>query len=430
MRWRMSTAASENRDTVLPTSAMILVGFAPIFMIILPWDIGPEMNPYRGLMRGLSLSVTLLELTFVLLAIIRGFSIISTVRRMPEWSKAGISLSLALILFGAVYSAKSPILALIGFAKLVTHALFFFAVIDRIKLWQSKQLDRLWAVIGIGLIAYWAAWLTIFWVIPPAPSDWLLLVPGVTNVRSLGFFALAGFFAGMATASGDAHHNRRVQYLLGLTISVAALVMVIWTGSRGGLLAILSGLGFLLLADHRLRLWLAKFSALGLLLAMIISLPLPVVHPSYGGERIISSSTPTNKGTEITSGRREMWENTAKKISEKPLTGWGVEQFAISGPEQTLGYKQPHNMILQLLFSTGLLGALAALLIIAPFLPMINRNLSTPHRRAAWGYFIGALTFGLIDAAFYYTYPVMVFLVALAILLTPTPSPTASDRSG
>jgi O-antigen ligase len=124
-----------------------------------------------------------------------------------------------------------------------------------------------------------------------------------------------------------------------------------------------------------------------------------------------------------------MWVGTIEKIKGRPIAGWGVEQFAAAGPEKTLGYKQPHNMVLQLLFSTGILGAIAALLIALPFLPRLNWDMSMPDRLAAWGLIAGTLTLGLYDAAFYYTYPVMIFLMAVAIILKPVEPIAASGKS-
>jgi O-antigen ligase len=48
--------------------------------------------------------------------------------------------------------------------------------------------------------------------------------------------------------------------------------------------------------------------------------------------------------------------------ARRPLTGWGIDQFKISGPLITLGLKQPHNIFLQILFSVGLIGTILALI--------------------------------------------------------------------
>jgi O-antigen ligase len=399
-------------------------------MVLLPWDFGADMNFYRGFIRGMSLTVTFLEALFILWALTRGFALFAAFREIPEWSKIGMALLLAVISWGAIYSAKIPVLALIGIGKIVIHILFFLAVYDQLNRWGDKQRGIVWIAIGIGLLAYWFLWLLNIAIFEPQGEDWVVFVPGVTNVRSLGFFALAGFFAAIAAIASKSTGPRSwPAFAFGSLVAVAALVMVFWTGSRGGLVAILAGIAFLLVFAGPARNRLTRFCMLVFPVAIIVSLPLPVVNPSYGIEHMISRSTAANAGQDISSGRREMWRQTVKKIQERPLAGWGVEQFAVSGPAITLGYKQPHNMFLQLLFSTGLLGAIAVLLIVIPFLPRLGLKLATPDRLSAWGYIAGAVTFGLYDAAFYYTYPVMIFLFAVACVLKPFAPPSASDRS-
>lgn len=399
-------------------------------MVLLPWDFGADMNFYRGFIRGLSLTVTFLEALFVLWALTRGFALFAAFREIPEWSKIGMALLLAVVSFGAILSAKIPVLAAIGICKIVVHILFFLAVYDRVNQWDNTQRRFAWMAIGIGLLAYWLLWLANILIFKPQGEDWLVFVPGVTNVRSLGFFAMSAFFAAIAIMATKSTSSRGWStFALGSFIAVAALVMIFWTGSRGGLVAILAGTAFLFVFAGPVRVRLARFCVLVFPVAIIVSLPLPVVNPNYGIEHMISRSTTANAGQDVSSGRREMWQQTVKKIQERPVAGWGVEQFAVSGPAITLGYKQPHNMFLQLLFSTGLVGAIAFLLIVIPFLPKVSLNLATPDRLSAWGYIAGAATFGLYDAAFYYTYPVMIFLFAVASVLKPSAPPSASGRS-
>ena len=425
----MSTASSDKRLSVLTASAIGLVAFAPVFMVLIPWDFGSDMNRYRGFMRGLSLTVPLLEMMFVLLATMRGFSLFAAVREVPELSKVGFAMLIAVTIAGAASASKVPIFSLLGLGKIIMHALFFLAVRDQIKTGGSDLRNSYWVAIGFGLLAYWAVWGINIWAFDPKGKDWIIYVPGVTNVRSLGFFAVAGLFAGLAIALPRT--AARFHYAAGIVIAVAALVLVFWTGSRGALLAVVVGLLALSIFASVVRTAIIKFSLLAFAAAISISLLLPSVNPSYGIDRIFFGSVTTAKsGADLSSGRIAMWKATVETIKDRPLVGWGVEQFAVSGPKMSLGHKQPHNMILQLLFATGILGAIAALLIILPFLPRLSWNLTTPDRLAAWGVIVGTLTFGLYDAAFYYTYPVMIFLLAVAMVLKPAMQTSASDRSG
>jgi hypothetical protein len=245
---------------IIMPAGIILLGLAPVMMVLIPWDFGAEINHYRGFMRGLSLTVPLLEMIFVLLATARGFSLFAAVRDVPLVSRAGFAMLLAVIIVGAAFSSKIPIVSLIGLGKIVLHALFFLAVRDQLSRANAKLRNIIWTAIGFGLLAYWAIWCFNIWAFEPQGADWVGLVPGVTNVRSLGFFALAGFFAGAVQALSN--NGKRSAYLLGAVISASALIMILWTGSRGGLVAVVVALSLLLILSSHFRVNLAKFSVI------------------------------------------------------------------------------------------------------------------------------------------------------------------------
>jgi O-antigen ligase len=429
MQWRMSTIPySGPTAKFLPLSVM-LVGMAPALMVLLPWDFGPDMNAYRGFMRGLSLTVTLVEILFILIALARGFSLFAAIRKLPELSKLGAALFLVTAIAGAALSAKVPIYALIGIGKIVIHGIFFLALRHEVVVGGRKFREALWLATGSGVLAYCLLWIANIVIYQPSGNDWIGLVPGLPHVRGIGFFALAGFFAGYCIyATADGGERPKITSAAGIAMSIVALVLVIWTGSRGSLLAIIAGSIFVFVSAPTIRGKFAKYFGITAFLAIVVSQPLPIVHDAYGLQRIISSSSPIVDGDDPSSGRTQMWLGTIEKIKERPIFGWGVEQFAIAGPERTLGFKQPHNMILQLLFSTGVLGLLAMLMTVIPLASKIELGQPYPERLAARGYVAGALMFGLYDAAFYYPYPVMVFAIAAAIMLAPEKQLPASGR--
>lgn len=430
MQGRMSTTASSKPNSAYSIWPVIIIGLAPVLMVLVPWDFGPDMNRYRGFMRGLSLTPTLVEILFVLVAMARGFSLFASIRQLPELSKIGAALFFIVAISGAAFSAKVPIYALIGIGKIVIHALFFLALWHESAAGGSRFRRALWLATGCGILGYSLLWLVNIVVYQPTGNDWIGLVPGLPHVRGVGFFALAGFFAGYCLyATAEQATRPKAITAAGFILSVLALVLMIWTGSRGSLLAIIAGSFFVFISAPTIRRRFAKYFGIAALLAVIVSQPLPIVNDTYGLQRIISSSTPIVDGDDPSSGRTEMWLGTIDKIKERPIIGWGVEQFAIAGPERTLGYKQPHNMILQLLFSTGFLGLLAILMMVMPLVSKIELGHPVPERVAARGYVAGAFMFGLYDAAFYYPYPVMVFAIAVAIMLVTEKPPPASDRS-
>jgi O-antigen ligase len=246
----------------------------------------------------------------------------------------------------------------------------------------------------------------------------------------LAFSALLAFLRDIACTQLRADLNtqssplqRVLRYRLLLSSSLSG------QARAGGMLAVISGTIFAFFFAPVLRRSIAGFFGSALILAVLASYALPIVNENYGLKRMISSSSIIVDGGNPSAGRTQIWAGTVQKIMERPVLGWGIEQFAISGPEETLGFKQPHNMILQILFSVGFLGGLATLMMLLPIALRVVFDLSQPERVAAWGYVTGAIAFGLYDAAFYYTYPVMIFLIAAATILTPEKPSVAPDRS-
>lgn len=75
-------------------------------------------------------------------------------------------------------------------------------------------------------------------------------------------------------------------------------------------------------------------------------------------------SDPARISTANSGNRWVWWKEAAGAWSEKPLQGWGAGSFAVTHKlfrQDELGVVQPHNMPLQFLAETGLIGALLAL---------------------------------------------------------------------
>lgn len=75
-------------------------------------------------------------------------------------------------------------------------------------------------------------------------------------------------------------------------------------------------------------------------------------------------SDPARISTANSGNRWVWWKEAAGAWSEKPLQGWGAGSFAVTHKlfrQEELGVVQPHNMPLQFLAETGLIGALLAL---------------------------------------------------------------------
>lgn len=396
-------------------------------MVLVPWDFGREMSGYRGFMRGNSLPVTLIEILIFFLAMARGFSPLGAVSALPEITKAGLALFLLTAMWTTFFVATSSIIAILGLIKIIAHFMFGLVMVDQLARWSFDQRQYIWLTIGWGVMGYCLLWVINIVCYDPVGEDWIWLVPTLTNIRWIGFFALASFCAGISLIQTMPDGRiGRAQLFIALIFGTVGLTIAFWTGTRGAVVAILSAsiLLSLVFADGRK---IALFAVSSAALALVISAALPEVHPSYGVGRIIAASAPTNGVVGISAGRIPIWLDTVDKISLRPFLGWGIDQFRFSFPQAQTGVRHPHQAILQLLYSNGLIGMLAALMIVVPFIGQVVRKFSQPYQFAALAYLFGALTYGLYDGFFYYTYSIMIMLVAAACVIAPTTTPRAND---
>ncbi len=412
-----------NRGTVGASSrfAIILIFLTPALMAILPWDFGRDMTPYRALMKGNSLPVTLVELAIIIAGMQKNISPLQAIARSPMSSKIAGCLLLSLIATTTIFIAVEPATATLGILTLLVHLLFALTVTIWAGTCGTFTRRNICAAIGWGVVLYCLIWLAAVIVQWPTGEEWVFNVPGMPNVRGIGFFGVAAFFAGTGSLPED-ENAAYVKYASAFLFGTIGLGLAIWTGSRGSLVAIIAAAFLLFVFSKK---WRAKLTAYLLgtaLLAGIVTYPLPDESPSYSVFRVVENGA--YNSVDISSGRIGLWKETVGKIVQQPLTGWGIDQFKMSGPQSTLGLKQPHNIFLQMLFSVGLIGTILALIAGLPLFWKLRRRDDDAPIIASWGCLIATLVFGLYDAAFYYAFPVMILLMAMAAIIQKPPSAT------
>src|SRR3954468_6152378 len=196
---------------------------------------------------------------------------------------------------------------------------------------------------------------------------------GRRRLRGLGAFALAALAAGPVLAVAFTLH--------GLTDDNATLGARIHDGRIFGAVALIT-LGLLLAAgnwalrferhrrlNHAAQTWIWQGLAAGVAVVVIVVLVAVAAAPSrvwhdfadvkqdrqYDPARLVS----TNSGN-----RWVWWKEAAGAFSDKPAGGGGAGSFGtvhLRYREQPLGVKKPHNVELQWLAETGIVGFLLAL---------------------------------------------------------------------
>jgi O-antigen ligase len=179
----------------------------------------------------------------------------------------------------------------------------------------------------------------------------------MANNISLGLVALMGF------AFGRNKTSSRAKYVAA-PLAVIMVGAIIDTGSRGALLAL--GIGFAAFAIRGKTLW-AKAKSLVIVLAVLGGLMLAVLQtPS-----LVSRYKQSIYGSDM-AGRENIFPTAWGMFKEKPLIGWGPIdnmyelgrrlQIMYGGPVGPDGSKDTHNMLLEILTSTGLFGTVPILI--------------------------------------------------------------------
>lgn len=172
------------------------------------------------------------------------------------------------------------------------------------------------------------------------------------NANSAAMILAAGMVALIGLAYGHRNTSRpRLIFtgVLGMLLGFAILE----TGSRGGLAAALGGmLVFALAADNlRTRVRNAMIGALAICLLILGTLHLPMMK-----NRLEDSMKTGNLA-----GRELLYPALWTMFLEKPLLGWGpatnTYEVALRIGERERPLRAAHNIVLELLTATGLVGA-------------------------------------------------------------------------
>jgi O-antigen ligase len=254
-----------------------------------------------------------------------------------------------------------------------------------------------------------------------AGANWVNFPAGTTHVRQLGFYgiALSGLSAGLLATAED--RRPRFAYF------VLAIIGFAWTDLSGGRAAFIAGLAGCMLVAALAPAERKRMSALYLLTAFFVALPLSLIYvpdPRWWGlPSILGRLSGFHSAMEFTTGRLFWWMGALKGFLASPLIGHGEGQYAyeVAGGQ----WNHPHNSILQFLYQWGLIGTTCVMIITTPIIASIGRAVSERPEVAlpATGALTGLLLMSLLEGSLYHAFPVMIVVVCLAILASVSGKP-------
>ena len=172
------------------------------------------------------------------------------------------------------------------------------------------------------------------------------------NANSAAMILAAGFIALIGLAYGR-KASRSLRIVAGLLAALMGFA-VLETGSRGGLASLVGGMLVFALAAHTLRARLrnAAIAALAIALLVLGILSLPVIK-----NRLEDSMKTGNMA-----GREQLYPALWTMFLEKPALGWGpvtnTYELALRIGERERPLRAAHNVVLELVTATGIVGAI------------------------------------------------------------------------
>ncbi|MGJ8623368.1 MAG: O-antigen ligase family protein [Yoonia sp.] len=304
----------------------------------------------------------------------------------------------------------------------VIHVAFFLALLCYYRTVVMDGADPVWTVFAIATAIHVAAFLLAVFIWTETIR--VRTLPAFEHVRFLGYF-VAPAAAGMAMYFVT-RHERLALPLLGFT---AGTFYIIYTGSRGGAVAIVAGLviGAAYVGFMRQKIYVSRVVILLCLVAtgvyvagLLPRLPLPPLF-----DRAVAVVDQTN--TELMSNRNLLWADLVTVIKERWLLGYGpvfvTHAFSFAIDPSELRYDSPdvrntHNLPLQLLMNWGVLGTVLMIATACTFLRNIRTALTQRLDLALVPatVLVTMLVHSLVSGVFFYPYTIVIGIIAFASL--------------
>jgi O-antigen ligase len=400
----------------------VLIALAPATLALTTWDTTGAYTQTQGWFRLYGVPAAVIEIAVILYSIAAGSDPLRPVRALPSWAKAALGILIGVGIYTAVFVAPDEPRGLSWTFLSIVHLAFGFAVASLAHDESSDARLTIWKMMLAGSCAYLII-LTLFVAVAMGGHsiDWQYFGLGGTNIRHVGFYAVVG--AGVSLGLAVAEQR---SYIRRIFVAVAALMLALafWSGSRGALLALFvafAGGTLFLPAFRSVGAWL--MFAISMAAGAILSLAGPIPNPLYGIARLKASAL--GVGADVSSGRFDMWAGTWDAIRHRPLSGYGAGQYVFVVHDKLGGFNHPHNIVLQVLFQWGLIGAVCYFSLGILVARRAFVALRSPEQADAPAFLVGTslLTTSLYDGGLFNTYPTMMFAFALALIITPRRDP-------
>jgi len=321
----------------------------------------------------------------------------------------------ALVIYVIIVSAISPAASALTLApSWIIHIFFFVALIAFFKVADVNKAEVIWSALGLTALLHVSAFLMALAISPDAIYQNNL--PAFGNIRHLGYI-----LAPAAAVMAMVFVTRVERSIFPLLCFSAAAFYILYTGSRGGTVAMLAGLTVAgaFGAWHRQKACVWRILILLVVTGMLIGIS--ELLPTLPWPPVFSRGVATldQTGVEVLQGRGIVWSFAIQAIHQNWLWGYGPALLSdVPNYPLRTAYYQPHNIGLQLLLHWGVVGCC---IMLATALSFSKNVLSALYRQPALALLpvtslATVCTHALVDGVLFYPFTVVVAIIALAML--------------
>lgn len=409
------------------TLLAVILGFLPVLSGVALRSYGHGIQPeWLERLRMLDFPDIFVEALIIIWARHRGLDFGHYWKIIPRHIKVASTVFLSMFWIGAVFTSPIAALSIIRSGYWIVHLGFGLAVYHLIKTANSTHTIDVkrfvnWQVGGVAILAVITAlYFAHIAHLPASYADqikWAGAVPGFMSVRQFGIFtgSVAALYAGYFCWT----MSRRSNLSVAILIFTLLMGLTIWSGTRAAVAGFTGAFLMLALATKTLP-PATKFGAIFLsaILAFWLSAPLLPPSEAFGFFQVFDTATQTNLD-EVSSGRLTLWHFVWTMFVEHWAFGWG--EGAMNGlevPGTTLRHIQPHNAILQFLYSWGIFAASAMFIIIGSVTLRLHRKVASNYKLAGPLMMADALLImALFDGVLFFSKMILPLVFCLALCL-------------
>ena len=400
---------------------ILMICAVPFLTSILTWSTTGEITYVQYLIKHYSAPALLLELLVVAFAMRTGMSVLSMLKKCARWQQFALAILLFIALFTMLMAETEPMFARIATMIWLIHGLFFVSVAYLANYLSGRNKNHFfYALFGASSVYVILVAFYVSLVPNPLNYEWVNNIPGYTNVRHTGYFIGPTLGAAIAYYANVREQKKRI--LCAATIALLAC-FGFWSGSRALFFSFIVTLMICVVIFPKMRRGRNLLEiAIILVLAACISLFVPIYNPSFGIFHRLATTDYSNLDT-ASSGRLAIWNYTLPYIFEHPWFGYGADQYRYAVEHPSMQINHPHNLILQLLFQWGVIGAACFMsLLMALWVWSVKLTMQIGQNAApAFVIFSTILTYSMIDGTLNYPLPIMLACIAVAQIMALRP---------